>query len=77
MGGGTLECPMGIQDNSETLLLSYTILFGLWNGSHDPAGLPTLRSELCGQGLNEVNLARELDLAEERRDAAAIRLVAY
>ena len=40
-------------------------------------GLPTLRSELCDQGLNDVNLARELDLAEERRKAAAIRLAAY
>ena len=40
-------------------------------------GLPTLRSELCDQGLNDVNLARELDLAEERREAVAIRLAAY
>ncbi|XXG59197.1 hypothetical protein AAC387_Pa04g1320 [Persea americana] len=27
-------------------------------------GLPTLRSELCDQGLNDLNVARELDLAE-------------
>ena len=40
-------------------------------------GLPTLRSELCDQGLNDLNVARELDLAEERREAAAIRLAAY
>ncbi|KAJ8632913.1 hypothetical protein MRB53_026249 [Persea americana] len=40
-------------------------------------GLPTLRSELCEQGLNDLNVARELDLAEERREAAAIRLTAY
>ena len=40
-------------------------------------GLPTLRSELCDQGLNDQNVARELDLAEERREAAAIRLAAY
>ncbi|KAJ8619484.1 hypothetical protein MRB53_028013 [Persea americana] len=40
-------------------------------------GLPTLRSELCDQGLNNLNVARELDLAEERREAAAIRLAAY
>ncbi|XXG73544.1 hypothetical protein AAC387_Pa07g2447 [Persea americana] len=36
-------------------------------------GLPTLRSELCDQGLNDLNVAREL----ERREAAAIRLAAY
>ncbi|XXG89014.1 hypothetical protein AAC387_Pa12g1118 [Persea americana] len=41
------------------------------------AGLPTLRSELYDQGLNDLNLARELDLAEKRREAAAIRLAAY
>ena len=40
-------------------------------------GLPTLRSELCDQGLNDLSVARELDLAEERREAAAIRLAAY
>ncbi|XXG88794.1 hypothetical protein AAC387_Pa12g0960 [Persea americana] len=35
------------------------------------------RSELCEQGLNDLNVAWELDLAEERREAAAIRLAAY
>ncbi|XXG48168.1 hypothetical protein AAC387_Pa02g2685 [Persea americana] len=40
-------------------------------------GFPTLRSKLCDQGLNDVNLARELDLAEERRETVAIRLAAY
>ncbi|KAJ8618284.1 hypothetical protein MRB53_014470 [Persea americana] len=40
-------------------------------------GLPTLRSELCDQGLNDLNVARELDFAEERREVAAIRLAAY
>ena len=40
-------------------------------------GLPTLRSELCDQGLNDLNVARELDFAEERRETAAIRLAAY
>ena len=40
-------------------------------------GLPTLRSELCDKGLNDLNVARELDFAEEQREAAAIRLAAY
>ncbi|XXG88386.1 hypothetical protein AAC387_Pa12g0600 [Persea americana] len=40
-------------------------------------GLPTLRSELCDQGLNDLNVAQELDFAEERREVAAIRLATY
>lgn len=40
-------------------------------------GLPTLRSELFHQDENNVNLARELNLAEERRETAAIRLASY
>ncbi|XXG47690.1 hypothetical protein AAC387_Pa02g2291 [Persea americana] len=40
-------------------------------------GLPTLRSELYDQGLNDLNVARELDFDEEWREAAAIRLAAY
>ena len=40
-------------------------------------GLPTLRSELCDKRQNDVNLARELDLAEEQRDTATIHLAAY
>ncbi|RWR80063.1 gag-pol precursor [Cinnamomum micranthum f. kanehirae] len=40
-------------------------------------GLPTLRSELFDRDENNMNLARELDLAEERREAAAIRLASY
>ena len=40
-------------------------------------GLPTLRSELFDQGLNEVNLAKQLDLAEERREISTVRLAAY
>ena len=34
-------------------------------------GLPTLRSELCDQGLNDLNVARELDCVKVRREAAA------
>ena len=40
-------------------------------------GLSTWRSELYDQGQKDVNLARELDQTEERREAAAILLVAY
>lgn len=40
-------------------------------------GLPTLRTGLFDQGENDVSLAKELDLAEERREAAAVRLTAY
>ena len=40
-------------------------------------GLSTLRSELCDHGLNDLNVARELDFVEEWREAVAIRLAAY
>ena len=40
-------------------------------------GLPTLRSKFCDQGLNDLNVTRELNFAEERREAAAIHLTAY
>ena len=40
-------------------------------------GLPTLRSELFDQGQNDMSLSKELDLAKERREAAAVRLASY
>ena len=40
-------------------------------------GLPTLRSEEYDQDNNELVLAKDLDLAQERRDLAMIRLASY
>jgi hypothetical protein len=40
-------------------------------------GLPTLRSEEYDQDNNELMLAKDLDLAQERRDLAMIRLASY
>jgi hypothetical protein len=40
-------------------------------------GLPTLRSEEYNQENNELMLAKDLDLAQERRDLAMIRLASY
>ena len=40
-------------------------------------GLPTLTLELCDQRRNDSNVARELDFAEEQREATAIHLTAY
>ncbi|KAJ8639950.1 hypothetical protein MRB53_016644 [Persea americana] len=79
MGGRAPECSMGVQNNSEMLHLSNTILLSLRNGAVIPleVGPPTLRSKLCNQRLNDINLARELDLAKERRESAAICLAAY
>ena len=39
--------------------------------------LPTLRSEEYDQKSNELMLAKDLDLAQERRDLAMIRLASY
>jgi ribonuclease HI len=40
-------------------------------------GLPTLRSEEYDQENNELMLAKDMDLAQERRDLAMIRLASY
>ena len=40
-------------------------------------GLPTLRSEEYDRENNELMLAKDMDLAQERRDLAMIRLVSY
>ena len=40
-------------------------------------GLPTLRSEKYDQENNELMLAKDMDLAQERRDLATIRLPSY
>ena len=40
-------------------------------------GLPTLRSAAFDTGLNEQTLAKDLDLIEERREAALIKLTSY
>ena len=40
-------------------------------------GLPTLRLEEYDQENNELMLAKDLDLAQERRDLVMIRLASY
>ena len=40
-------------------------------------GLPTLRSEEYDQENNELMLAKDMELAQECRDLAIIRLVSY
>ena len=40
-------------------------------------GLPTLRSEQYDQENNELMLTKDMDLAQERRDLAMIRLASY
>ncbi|XXG47630.1 hypothetical protein AAC387_Pa02g2244 [Persea americana] len=80
MGGRASEYSMGVQNNSKALHLGYTIFLGPYGMEAViplEVGLPTLRSELCDQGLNDLNLAQELNFAKERREAAAIRLAAY
>ncbi|XXG46965.1 hypothetical protein AAC387_Pa02g1687 [Persea americana] len=60
-----------------TSVTPFSLAYGMEAVIPLEVGLPTLRSELCEQGLNYLNVAWELDLAEERREAAAIRLAAY
>ena len=41
------------------------------------AGLPTMRSTLVDQGQNDTALLTELNLAEERRELALVKLEDY
>ena len=41
------------------------------------AGLPTIRTQTFEEGPNSSAIEKDLDLADERRDAAKIRMVAY
>ena len=41
------------------------------------AGLPTIRTQTFEEGSNSSDIEKDLDLADERRDAARIRMAAY
>ncbi|XXG82608.1 hypothetical protein AAC387_Pa10g0519 [Persea americana] len=63
---------MGLQNDSKAFHPGYTILLchGMETVIPLEVGLLTLRLELGDQGLNDLNVTRELDFAEERREAA-------
>ena len=79
MGGRTSECPWAYKTTLRRSIsvTPFSLAYGMEAVIPLEVGLPTLRSELCDQGQNDVNLAQELNLAEERRDATTIRLAAY
>jgi hypothetical protein len=55
----------------------YSLTYGVEAVIPLEVGLPTLRSEEYDQHNNELVLAKDLDLAQERRDLAMIRLASY
>ncbi|XP_028120271.1 uncharacterized protein LOC114317717 [Camellia sinensis] len=55
----------------------YSLTYGMKAIIPLEAGLPTLRSELFASTSNEEAIAQALDMAEGRREAALIKLVAY
>ena len=55
----------------------YSLTYGVEAVIPFEVGLPTLRSEEYDQDNNELMLARDLDLAQKRRDLAMIRLASY
>uniref|UniRef100_A0A2N9HPE1 Uncharacterized protein n=1 Tax=Fagus sylvatica TaxID=28930 RepID=A0A2N9HPE1_FAGSY len=55
----------------------YSLTYGVEAVIPLEVGLPTLRSEQYDQEDNELMLAKDLDLAQERRDLAMIRLASY
>ena len=55
----------------------YSLTYGVEAVIPLEVGLPTLRSKEYDQENNELMLAKDLDLAQERRDLAMIRLASY
>jgi ribonuclease HI len=55
----------------------YSLTYGVEAVIPLEVGLPTVRSEEYDQDNNELVLAKDLDLAQERRDLAMIRLASY
>uniref|UniRef100_A0A2N9H312 Uncharacterized protein n=1 Tax=Fagus sylvatica TaxID=28930 RepID=A0A2N9H312_FAGSY len=55
----------------------YSLTYGVEAVIPLEVGLPTLRSEQYDQEDNELMLAKDMDLAQERRDLAMIRLASY
>jgi ribonuclease HI len=55
----------------------YSLTYGVEAVIPLEVGLPTLRSEQYDQEDNELMLAKDMDLAQERRDLAMIKLASY
>ena len=62
---------------SSTGKTPYSLTYGVEAVIPLEVGLPTVRSEEYDQDNNELMLAKDLDLAQERRDLAMIRLASY
>ena len=55
----------------------YSLTYGIEAVIPLEVGLPTIRSEIFEPADNDEAIAQALDMAEERREAALIRLAAY
>uniref|UniRef100_A0A2N9HY76 Uncharacterized protein n=1 Tax=Fagus sylvatica TaxID=28930 RepID=A0A2N9HY76_FAGSY len=66
-----------ITPRSSTRETPYSLTYGVEAVIPLEVGLPTLHSEEYDQDNNELVLAKDLDLAQERRDLAMIRLASY
>uniref|UniRef100_A0A2N9IQ60 Uncharacterized protein n=1 Tax=Fagus sylvatica TaxID=28930 RepID=A0A2N9IQ60_FAGSY len=66
-----------ITPRSSTEETPYSLTYGVEAVIPLEVGLPTLHSEEYDQDNNELVLAKDLDLAQERRDLAMIRLASY
>ena len=76
MGGGAAQHIMDFQNDapSSTGETPFSLTYGVKVMIPLEVGLPTLRSEEYDQEDNELILAKDLDLAQERKDLAMIRL---
>uniref|UniRef100_A0A2N9GWW3 RNase H type-1 domain-containing protein n=1 Tax=Fagus sylvatica TaxID=28930 RepID=A0A2N9GWW3_FAGSY len=69
--------PIRTTPRSSTGETPYSLTYGVEAVIPLEVGLPTLRSEEYDRDNNELMLAKDLDLAQERRDLAMIRLASY
>jgi hypothetical protein len=79
MGGRTLERIMDAQDNGEKVYRGNSLCNGLWGRGGHPleVGMPTTKTTEFEVETNEETLRKDLDLLEEKRDLAMVRLASY
>lgn len=79
LGRWPLQSPMGVQNNSENLYLRNPFFASLWLQAMIlmEVGIGSLRRDLYSEGDNEALMRASLDLVEEHRSKAKLRVAAY
>ena len=79
MGGRVTQRALGISDYAEKINggIPFAMAYGTEAIILLEVGIPGIRTQGVENGTNDVLLARDLDLLEERREKATIQLAAY